>query len=392
MKKLIFVTLALGYGLGGSEKALMQMLKEIDQSRYEVTVLSLMEAPEKPFSCDGIKVIYGCKDFLHLSLPFKKMLENLKEYSIREIWAKTKFMIATRAKKADIPGFMWKCYRPFIKALDEKYDVAVGYGVNTATFFAVDKVKADKKVLWVNTDLRKAHLDLKFIEKYYKQSDSIVVDSESGIPRFTEIYPQFADKIYAIRNILDVEEIISRAKDGEGFADGYEGSRILSVGRLVEAKAFHYAIEAAAILKQKNFEFKWYILGFGGLEAELKDLANKLDVQDRIVFLGQKTNPYPFFAETDFYVQTSIFEGSCITLEEAMIFAKPVVTTNFPAAFEKVVDGKNGYITEMNGESVAKAVEKLLSNKETAIAMAEYQKENPLSYSAEMEKFYNIIE
>lgn len=392
MKKLIFVTLALGYGIGGSEKALIQMLKEIDLSSYEVTVLSLLEAPENPFVREGIKVIYGHKDFLHMSMPFKKMLCNFNKYSLGALGAKIKTLIASRIRKFDFSDIMWKSYKPYIGMLEEKYDVAIGYGVNTALFFATDKIVAEKKVMWVNTDLKKAHINLKFAEKYYQKSDCIVVDSESGISRFLEIYPQYDGKVYAIRNILDIEELISKSKDGDGFIDEYDGYRILSVGRFVEAKAFHYAIEAASILKQKKFKFKWYFIGFGGLEKSLKELANNLNVDDSIVFLGQKTNPYPFFAQTDFYVQTSIFEGSCITLEEAMVFCKPIVTTNFPAAFEKIIDGKNGFITEMNGQSVAEAVEKLLGNKELALSMQNYQKENPLSYSAEIDKFYSIVE
>ncbi|MBR5809332.1 MAG: glycosyltransferase [Clostridia bacterium] len=391
MKKLIFITLALGYGLGGSENALIQMLKKIDLSKYDITVLSLMEAPEKPFSHDGIKVIYGCEDFLHISCPFKEMIKNFKAYRLGEIWAKTRFMIASRLKKIEFSDIMWNCYSPYLKTLEEEYDVAVGYGVNLATFFAMDKVCADKKIVWVNTDLKKAHVNLKYLKKYYQKSDRIVVVAESGILRFTEIYPQFADKICVIRDILDIEEIISKSKQGEGFTDGYDGTRILSVGRLVEAKAFHLAIEAAAVLKQKKFKFKWYIIGFGGLEKELKELADKLDVKDCVIFLGQQQNPYPFFAQADFYVQTSVYEGCPITIKEAVVFNKPIISTNIPSIYEIIKDGQNGYITEMNGESIAIGVEKLLTDKDVASAMQEYQKENPLTYDEEIEKFYNII-
>lgn len=137
--------------------------------------------------------------------------------------------------------------------------------------------------------------------------------------------------------------------------------------------------------------FKWYIIGFGELEHSLKSLANKLDVSDRIVFLGQQFNPYPFFSGADIYVQTSIFEGSCITLEEALVFKKPIVTTNFPAVFEKIIDGKNGFIVDMCSSAIAEAVKKLIINEDIREQMIQYQAEYPLLYNKEIDKFDYIV-
>lgn len=59
MKKLLFVTTAIGYGIGGSEKALIEMLKKLDLTKYSITVLSLKEKTEKKFERNGISVVYG---------------------------------------------------------------------------------------------------------------------------------------------------------------------------------------------------------------------------------------------------------------------------------------------------------------------------------------------
>lgn len=74
-----------------------------------------------------------------------------------------------------------------------------------------------------------------------------------------------------------------------------------------------------------------------------------------------------------------------------MAFYKPIVTTDFSAAYEKVIDGKNGLITRMEPHSIAAGVEKLLTSEETRCKFIEYQKEHPLSYDEEMNKFYDII-
>lgn len=388
--KLLIVTSALGYGIGGSEKALIEMLKTIDTEKFEVTVLSLTEAPEKPFRHETINVIYGCPSFLRAHAPASIVLKSA-DYSIKEKIRKLFLATYTRMHKGDFSKTLWLNYKSQIAKLPCLYDVAIGYGVGFATYFVVDKVDARLKIGWLNTSLADAHLDLNFCRKYYEQLDAVVADSASGVTRFCNLYTDFGRPVYSVRNILDYQEIREQGNANIGFTDDYIGTRILSVGRLTEAKAFHMAIDAAKILKEKGYEFRWYIVGFGPLEEQLRRQIKDDALEDTFILLGSQTNPYPFFKECDIYVQTSIFEGSCITIEEAMAFYKPIVTTDFQAAFEKVIDGENGVITHMEPHSIAAGVEKLLASEETRCKYMEYQKQHPLSYKEEMNKFYDII-
>lgn len=391
MKKLLFVTSAIGYGIGGSEKALIEMLKKLDLTKYSITVLSLKEKTEKKFERNGISVVYGEPSFLRLYEPFTAALRNIHNYKFRELMAKLCVSIITRLSKRNCAAIVWKLYKPYITPVNEDFDVVIGYGPGMASFYAMDKTSCRRKILWVDTDIKKAHMDINYLKSYYLKADSIVLVSDGLKKSFLNIYPEFKDKSYVVRNILDVDEITKKSKEQKGFDDVTDSVRILSVGRLTEAKAFHYAIEAASILKRDNLMFKWYIIGFGELEHSLKNLANKLDVSDRIVFLGQQFNPYPFFSGADIYVQTSIFEGSCITLEEALVFKKPIVTTNFPAVFEKIIDGKNGFIVDMCSSAIAEAVKKLITNEDIREQMIQYQAEYPLLYNKEIDKFDYIV-
>lgn len=93
-------------------------------------------------------------------------------------------------------------------------------------------------------------MDINYLKSYYLKADSIVLVSDGLKKSFLNIYPEFKDKSYVVRNILDVDEITKKSKEQKGFDDVTDSVRILSVGRLTEAKAFHYAIEAASILKE----------------------------------------------------------------------------------------------------------------------------------------------
>ena len=115
-------------------------------------------------------------------------------------------------------------------------------------------------------------------------------------------------------------------------------------------------------------------------------------MSDYVILLGQQTNPYPYFAQTDLYVQTSIFEGSCITIEEAMVFYKPVVSTNFPPAYNKIEDGKNGFIVNMDASAIAEKIQLLLDNKSLREEMTRYQQQYPLTYDEIINDFDNLID
>lgn len=389
--KTLIITQALGYGIGGSEKALIEMLKAIDTSVYEVTVLSLSEAPDKPYCDDRMRIIYGCADFLKAHAPFSIVMKS-GAYSIKYKFLKLYASLYTRYVKGDYSKTLWNIYKQQIGYEPLKYDLAIGYGVGFATYYVVDKVHAKMKIGWLNTSLADAHLDLDFCRNYYEKVDVVIADSESGAKRFSDLYKNFSKPVRSVRNLLDYSELREKASENKGFTDDYDGVRILSVGRLTEAKAFHLAVDAAKALKDKGYRFRWYIIGFGSLEKSLQQQIKDNELEGTFVLLGAQANPYPFFKECDIYVQTSIFEGSCITIEEAMAFYRPIVSTNFPAAYEKVVDGKNGIITLMEAQSIACGVEKLLNNTVLRDEFIEYQMKHPLSYAEEMGKFYKIVQ
>ena len=74
-------------------------------------------------------------------------------------------------------------------------------------------------------------------------------------------------------------------------------------------------------------------------------------------------NPYSYIKNCDIYVQPSRHEGYCITLAEARIFNKPIVTTDFVGAREQIVDKENGLIVKCNEEELYLAIVRLIEDK-----------------------------
>ena len=71
---------------------------------------------------------------------------------------------------------------------------------------------------------------------------------------------------------------------------------------------------------------------------------------------GMQPNPYPYMAAADIYVQTSRFEGFGLTIAEAKILGKPIVSTNFDVVHDQLKHEVNGLIAEMTPESLAEEV------------------------------------
>lgn len=134
-----------------------------------------------------------------------------------------------------------------------------------------------------------------------------------------------------------------------------------TVGRCVEAKNFPVLLEAIRILKATH-SFQFLLVGDGPDAERLRRLSRDLDIDDRVHFLGFRSDVPVCLGLLDGYVISSIREGLPVSLLEAMDCALPVVATNVGGIPEVVVDGKSGYLVQSpDAEALAEGMSKLLS-------------------------------
>lgn len=390
-KKILIVTASLG--LGGSEKALTEMVNLFDFEKYDVEILSLMKNLDISMINNKVHIINGYLKFdVNESLK-KSLIPLLCKAKFKLLFNRIKFSVACKRNKSNthMSKFYWRYFGKMIPTYKKEYDVVIGYGQGIATYFACEKVNAKKKILWLNTDLEKAHYDIDFVKKYYTNVDSIFVDSQNGKNNVSRLFPQMSNKTYFFRNILNEEEI--KHKANESIKEQLPNQNlILSIGRLVEAKAFHLAVSAAKILKDRGNNFLWCIVGEGAEHEKLQLQIKELGIEDNMILLGKRSNPYPYLKLCDYYVQTSIYEGSCITLDEAKIFNKPIITTDFPAAKEKIFHKQNGYIVTMDADAIADGIETMMNDIELRRNCINYLIENKDRYSEQMQILYDAFE
>ncbi|CAH8286120.1 glycosyltransferase involved in cell wall biosynthesis [Mariniflexile fucanivorans] len=368
-KKVLFVIDSLGSG--GAEKDLATILNHLNNKKYNIDLLTFKKGGlyEEliPKSINRLKV----PDYYRFLSGDKHDVDNrvkMKFYIIRAysaIFSRFYIFLASifKSMKLHPAQLSWFFNKSNFTSLHKHYDVAVAFTQGLPTYFVTKKVSANSKYTWINTDYKKAGYNPKFDAKFYEIFDKIVNISPKGEEIFLEAHPSQKYKALIVYNIIS-GGIIKKMSESinSGFSDTFDGTRILTIGRIVHPKGYDLAIKACAILKNKKINLKWYAIGEGPLKSDLEVLIKEEDVQDEFLFIGTYSNPYPFIKECDIYCQPSRFEGFGIALAEARILNKPIVATNFNVVYDQLTNYKNGIITEMNPLSLAEGIEKYIAN------------------------------
>ena len=350
-KKLIFITEALW--IGGIETALVNLLNRLDYDRYDVTCLILRDCQD--IAC---RITPKCRlivsDRQHpATFPdayrYKRMYNLMEEPQHasrlrRGIWHILRLLL--RAPEA-------RRYAAYVKKQlnGEHFDTAVIYSDRTAET-AVRAVSADRfLMLYHHGAMRREYHDT----YGYKKADKIIAVSEKLAERLRLYRPQYRDQIIAVNNLIDTAGVREKSLESLEAVFSKDCFNIVSCGRLSPAKGMDIAIDACARLVQNGYtDIHWWIVGGGPEEASLRAQIHVLGMEGYVTLLGMQSNPYPYIAQADLYVQPSRFEGYCGTILEARLLAVPILATR-NAAEEQIVNDETGSLCDPNAASIADA-------------------------------------
>lgn len=394
MKKIIFM--CINMNVGGTEKALLSMVDELLKEDYEITILMLEECGgflESIPSSVKIKYVEGFSKMkpilnnppMQVSKSLIKQGKLIKGINIAGIHLISKIL----GERSLYFKYILKEY----KELKEEYDLAVAYAgpMDFITYFVLNKIKSKKKAQWIHFDITKIGFNIKFVDKFYSEFDRVFVVSEEGKKKLIKKVPSLKHNTDVFFNIVSEDKIKDLANRDDGFEDDFKGIRILTVGRLSKEKGQDLTISVLAKLKSEGYKVRWYCVGEGSARGEYEKLIKEYELKDDYILLGSKSNPYPFMKDCDIYVQSSRYEGYCITLAEAKIFKNLIVSTNFTGANEQIIHGKTGLITEINKEDLYIKIKKLLDDEELRVYIKNNLESESSSINKEVEKIENVI-
>jgi glycosyltransferase involved in cell wall biosynthesis len=387
MKKVLFVIYSMKYG--GAERSLVNLLQELPEDKYEVDLLLFQKKGDFLLQIPAwVRVLETPEDIERLYAPLKET--KLKGYT--KVMGTVCSRFSRKTKKAQT-AYRWRnFYGRKIRGLEKQYDVAVAYAGSENLYFIRDKVRADKKLVWIHNDYRTAGYSKADDQPYFEDMDAIVSVSKECVDVLKEEFPQYRHKMHYVENITSSAVIRKQAELSVPEEYQTDKQNILSVGRLHPQKGFDMAVDAAAILKKSGVNFCWYIIGGGPLREELKQQIKDRDVEDCFILLGTRNNPYTYIKQCAFMVQPSRYEGKSVVLDEAKILATPIVATAYPTVRDQVIDGKEGLITPMTPEGIAEGIREMLENEEMRRSVRDYLAQREYGNQSEVEKYVQLLD
>lgn len=355
LKTILFVIESLN--CGGAEKSLVTLLNNLNYSNYKIDLILTTKGGDfEKFLPSQVNVIY--KNIYSKVNPIELFILRFKYWGLRKLDFKNGYHLSQQ---------FWRVFNKKTENHVVPYDVAIAYGQGLPTYYVDEKVNSKFKYAWLNTDHQKTGYHPLFDYKHYVKFNKIIaVSNESSLSlqkAMISINKQLSIEI--IRDISDQNFILKMSGLNEGFYTKKNDSEtiILTVCRLEPVKGLNLAIEACEALVKRNIKVKWYVIGEGSERFNLEALIKKKKLEEHFVLLGFNENPYSFMKSCDIYVQSSFFEGLGLTVIEAAILNKPIVTTNFPTASTIINHQETGLICDMKPESIAKAIEKYIDDK-----------------------------
>lgn len=329
MKKILFAAYSLD--IGGIEKALVTLINYlVKENEYDITlVLEKKEGILLNSISNKIKII----EYKPCNCKYKIIRK------IKNAYNRFKFIIKHK----------------------NKYDYAISYATYSLPSSFVARTASRENALWIHSE----YLSLfngdksKYIEFFNKLNSnsfkSLVFVSKNSMEIFKEIMKvkdNATQNIVHINNIIDYKNIIKKSNEDIKDLNKSDCYTFLFVGRQTEEdKKLSRAIEAAKKLKDDKLKFRIILVGEGRDTNRYKDLVKKYQLDDYIIFLGEKENPYPYFNISDSLILTSEYEGFPVVYIEAAVLELPIITTNVSDS-EIFVKNQYGVVTAKDIDSI----------------------------------------
>ena len=390
-KSLLIVSHALE--LGGAERSLIGLLDALNPAEWDIDLFLLRHEGElmgeiPPY----VRLLPAIPAYTVLARPMKETLQegHLLLTAARLLGKITAGAYVKKHGHTDSVvslEYSHKFTCPLMPPIvpEKTYDLAISF--LTPHYFVAQKVRAKKKIAWIHTDYSRVQVNVDSETKMWNAYDHIASISDAVTESFLHTFPGLSAKIVLVENILP-EALIRR--QAEAFSVEAEmpakGIRLLSIGRYCTAKNFDNVPDICARLVCAGLDVYWYIIGFGGDEALIQRKIAEAGMQERVILLGKKDNPYPYIRNCDLYVQPSRYEGKSVTVREAQLLGKPVVITRYATSASQLEDGVDGTIVPMDNAGCAAGIEALLRNPERMEALRAACASRDYSNRAEAEK------
>lgn len=375
--------------VGGVSRVLIDTLNKFDYNKYCVTLWINQGRGEMQSKVPPTVKIKPWGAMSSKALLWEQVRTINITGTLRGVWYR--LLCRLSAKSNDINSIY--AIKSLPRFLDEQYDCVICYqGVSGVVIAnALYRISGKKNILWVHGSHNRSKKVLRRFSKIYNEFDQIFCVSNAIENEFAKQFPATKSKLQVCYNLINSNLICTQASSNISIK--LMEQAIVTVGRLSPEKGQQMVPRTARLLLDAGYDIHWYLVGDGSLRETVESEIEKYDVSDRVILLGTQMNPYPYIKNCDIYVQPSLSEGWCLTVQEARILQKPIVTTPLPVMHEQIISGENGLIAEdTTPEALAESIKLLLDHPELREKFVENLSHEVCDNSGELQKLYDFIE
>ncbi len=364
-KKLLF---AYDYMMtGGTTTAMLSLIEALDKEKYEIDLLlynnkgdMLSEIPE------NVNLLQPA--YVHSKVPDAKRKFIITLFNGQLFKALFYYYKNRKNKAKSLKMSVWQAtetaHAYISRKLSKHYDAIIGFIESWGAHYAVsNRVKADKRIIWIHPDIDKSYMIAEIDKKMYKRADAVVTVSEECRNHLAQHFPKFDKKIICIENIVNIPKIKKMSEQTVDIILDKSKINLVTVCRLTYSdKGLDRVLKAIAKLKQENVlnnNFVWHLVGDGPDKVLMDRYIAENELQQYINFLGRQRNPFAYEKNMDMFLLPSRYEGKPMAVTEAQIIGLPCAVTNYAAATEQVNNGVDGIIIENSTQGIYEFLKKL---------------------------------
>lgn len=333
-KRLLFLIHTLGGG--GAEKALVNLVNNMNAEKYDITVQTMFG--------DGINA--------------KSLKPHIKYISKKAPCPKGISFFLRFVSSSSL-------YRYFIGK--DKYDILIAY-MHGAPVKVISGNKEAPKIAWLHngnpetSTMFSCWFSKNKAFEAYRSCNAIAGVSKSVSDAFSK-YTGISENVCVVHNTLDTHSIILKAKESVDIEIDSNIINLVSTGRLGKEKGYARLIDICTRLKEEGYLFKLYLIGDGSEKENLIKQIKSNSLDDTVFLLGYQENPYKYVNKCDVFVCSSYTEGLSTATIEALILGKAIVSTDVSGAYEILGENDYGLMVENSDEGIYKGLKLYLDNR-----------------------------
>lgn len=357
----------------GITRSFINLLNSIDKTQYSITIV-LPENLVNRAETENLDMFYG--DGHKIAVKFYFDSVNLLENNAKIKYNQNHSFYNETQKEIYMNAMKRNAQRLFGNKV---FDAAINYesGYTPSMNSLILGVKSKNKLLVLHNDMY-GETTMKFPHvrstfQLYDDYDEIFTVSggvsKLNIDHIGKAYGVDENKFGVLNNIVDYQHILDvmdeplEVDEDEKYFEDVDFV-FISLGRLSPEKNHEMSIRSFAKLVEKypDLRIRHLIFGVGAIELEIKKLIEELGLEDVVILMGTRTNPFSYLKRADCFLFPSLHEGQGLVLFEAYLTNTPIIASHFPSSVE-IIDEYGGVYTSFDVDEYTQAISNYIEGK-----------------------------